>query len=166
MRSPSVSLVLVSVLVVSVGGVLFGCEGTPDTPNTGTNTGTANTPATFQALEPLTVSDVQTIIAQAVAQAVASKVDATIAVVDRGGNVLGVFRMTNAPRTTLVGSSLSPRCAERVADPNICGLEGQPVPATLAAVSKAGTGAFLSSNGNAFSTRTASDIIQEHRPVS
>ena len=163
MRSPSVSLVLVFVLVVSVGGVLFGCEGTPDTPDTGT----ANTPnANFQALAPLTVADVQTIIAQAVTQAVASNVRATIAVVDRGGNVLGVFQMTNAPLTTLIGSSSSPSCAEGVAQPSICGLEGQRVPATLAAISKAGTGAFLSSNGNAFSTRTASDIIQEHRPVS
>jgi uncharacterized protein GlcG (DUF336 family) len=157
-----VSLVLLFVLVVSVGGVLFGCEGTSDTPNTGT----ANTPnANFQALAPLTVDDVQTIIAQAVTQAVASNVQATIAVVDRGGNVLGVFQMTNAPTTVLIGSSTSPRCAEGVAQPSLCGLEGQRVPATLAAISKAGTGAFLSSNGNAFSTRTASDIIQEHRPV-
>ena len=61
--------------------------------------------------------------------------------------------MTNAPLTTLIGSSVSPRCAEGVAQPSICGLEGQRVPATLAAISKAGTGAFLSSNGNAFSTR-------------
>src|SRR5262249_24194431 len=163
MRSPSVSLVLVFVLVVSVGGILFGCESTPDTPNTGTS----NTPnANFQALAPLTVADVQTIIAQAVTQAVASNVRATIAIVDRGGNVLGVFQMTNAPLTTLIGSSSSPLCAEGVAQTNICGLEGQQVLATLAAISKAGTGAFLSSNGNAFSTRTASDIIQEHRPVS
>jgi uncharacterized protein GlcG (DUF336 family) len=163
MRSPSVSLVLVFVLVVSVGGVLFGCEGSPDTPDTGT----ANTPnANFQALAPLTIADVQTIIAQAVTQAVASNVRATIAVTDRGGNVLGVFQMTNAPTTVLIGSSTSPRCAEGVAQTSICGLEGQRVPATLAAISKAGTGAFLSSNGNAFSTRTASDIIQEHRPVS
>jgi uncharacterized protein GlcG (DUF336 family) len=162
MRSPSVSLVLVFVLVVSVGGVLFGCEGTPDTPDTGT----ANTPnANFQALAPLTVADVQTIIAQAVTQAVASNVRATIAIVDRGGNVLGVFQMTNALLTTLIGSSSSPQCAEGVAQTSICGLEGQQVLATLAAISKAGTGAFLSSNGNAFSTRTASDIIQEHRPV-
>src|ERR1043166_9583640 len=156
MRSPSVSLVLVFVLVVSVGGVLFGCEGTPDTPNTGT----ANTPnANFQALAPLTVADVQTIIAQAVTQAVALGARATIAVVDRGGNVLGVFQTTNAPTTVLIGSSLSPRCAEGVAQSSICGLEGLRLPgsAALAAISKAGTGAFLSSNGNAFSTRTASD---------
>jgi len=72
----------VFVLVVSVGGILFGCEGTPDTPNTGTS----NTPnANFQAVAPLTVADVQTIIAQAVTQALASDVRATIAVVDRGG---------------------------------------------------------------------------------
>jgi hypothetical protein len=122
----------VLVLVVSVGGVLFGCEGTPDTPETGT----ANTPnANFQALAPLTVADVQTIIAQAVTQAVASNVQATIAVVDRGGNVLGVFQMTNAPTTTLIGSSLAPSCAEGVAQPNICGLEGQRVLATLAVIS-------------------------------
>jgi uncharacterized protein GlcG (DUF336 family) len=153
----------VFMLVVSGGGVLFGCDGTPDTPNTGT----ANTPnANFQALTPLTASDVQTVIAQAVAQAVASKVDATIAVVDRGGNVLGVFEMTKAiGKNTVIGSSSSPLCVQGVADPNICGLEGQPVPFTLAAISKAGTGAFLSSNGNAFSTRTAGDIVQQHRPV-
>ena len=42
------------------------------------------------------------------------------------------------------------------------GLEGESLFATLAAISKAGTGAFLSSQGNAFSTRTASQIIQEH----
>jgi uncharacterized protein GlcG (DUF336 family) len=163
MRSSSVSVVLVFVLVVSLGGVLFGCEGKPDTPDTGT----ANTPnASFQALSPLTANDVQTIVAQAVTRAVANNVDATIAVVDRGGNVLGVFEMNRTiGKNTVIGSSSSPRCVQGVADPNICGLEGQPVPFTLAAISKAGTGAFLSSNGNAFSTRTAGDIIQQHRPV-
>lgn len=163
MRSPCVSLALVFVLAVSVGGTLFGCESAPDTPNTGV----ANTPnATFQALGPLTVDDVRTIIAQAVTQAVASNVRATIAIADRGGNVLGVFRMNGALTNTVIGSSLSALCAVGIAQPSLCGLEGQSVPATLAAISKAGTGAFLSSNGNAFSTRTASDIIQEHRPVS
>jgi uncharacterized protein GlcG (DUF336 family) len=42
------------------------------------------------------------------------------------------------------------------------GLEGVTVPSTLAAISKAGTGAYLSSQGNAFSTRTASQIVQEN----
>jgi len=36
------------------------------------------------------------------------------------------------------------------------------VPAELAAISKAGTAAYLSSQGNAFSTRTASQIVQEN----
>src|SRR4029434_4623974 len=116
MRSPSVSLVLVFMLVVSVGGVLFGCEGTPDTPNTGT----ANTPnANFQALAPLTVADVQTIIAQAVTQAVASNVRATLAIVDRRGHVLARFHTPNALLTTLIESSSSPQCAEGVAQPII-----------------------------------------------
>src|SRR5262245_46105766 len=132
MRSSSVSLVLVFVLVVSIGGALLGCEGTPDTPNTGTNTGGANTPATFQALAPLTADDVRTIIAQAVTQAVALGARATIAVVDRGGNVLGVFQMTNAPTTVLIGSSTSPRCAEGVAQSSICGLEGVRLPGSAA----------------------------------
>src|SRR5581483_1307933 len=43
------------------------------------------------------------------------------------------------------------------------GLDGLAVvPATIAAISKAITGAYLSSEGNAFSTRTASQIVQEH----
>ncbi|GHB04599.1 hypothetical protein GCM10009069_29000 [Algimonas arctica] len=44
------------------------------------------------------------------------------------------------------------------------GLQGVDVPATLAAISKALTGAYLSSTGNAFSSRTASQIVQEHFP--
>src|SRR5439155_2917330 len=44
------------------------------------------------------------------------------------------------------------------------GLEGVDLPATFVAVTKAGTGAFLSSGGNAFSTRTASFIVQDHFP--
>ncbi|HUK89013.1 MAG TPA: heme-binding protein, partial [Blastocatellia bacterium] len=44
------------------------------------------------------------------------------------------------------------------------GLEGLTAPPRFAAVSKAGTGAFLSSQGEAFTTRTASFIVQEHFP--
>ncbi|HEX3535524.1 MAG TPA: hypothetical protein VHU15_02035 [Stellaceae bacterium] len=36
------------------------------------------------------------------------------------------------------------------------------IPTTLAAIAKALTGAYLSSNGNAFTTRTANQILQEH----
>jgi uncharacterized protein GlcG (DUF336 family) len=114
-----------------------------------------------QAVDPakLTESDVKTIIAQAVAQAQASNLKATIAVSDKEGNVLGVFEMTGAPATTVVGGG---KCPGR--PPLECGLENVSVPACAAAISKAVTGAFLSSQGHAFSTRTASFIVQEHFP--
>jgi uncharacterized protein GlcG (DUF336 family) len=103
----------------------------------------------------LSVEDVKTVIAQAVAQAEASGLKAAIAVTDKEANILGVFNMTGAPSETLIGTGK--RCAP-------CGLEGALVPTALAAVSKAGTGALLSSQGHAFSTRTASFIVQEHFP--
>src|SRR5215475_12315060 len=52
----------------------------------------------------LTQDDVKTIIAQAVARAEASGLKATIAVVDREANVLGVFAMQGAPPNTRVGT--------------------------------------------------------------
>jgi uncharacterized protein GlcG (DUF336 family) len=79
---------------------------------------------------------------------------ATIAVVDRVGNVLAVFRMNGAATTATIhspGAAISGGL-ERV---NI-------VPDSLAAIAKAITGAYLSTEGNAFSTRTASQIIQDH----
>ncbi len=103
----------------------------------------------------LAVSDVQRIVSQAVGEAQARNVHAQIAVVDRVGNVLAVFRMDGAPDTIAVSSGLGVQG----------GLDGIPqgtIPATLAAITKAITGAFLSSAGNAFSTRTASQIVQEH----
>jgi uncharacterized protein GlcG (DUF336 family) len=106
----------------------------------------------------LTAADVGTIIAQAVAQAVQAGLKATVAVVDREGNVLGVFQMGGAPLTTKIGTG------KTCSDPADCGLEGVSVPSELAAISKAGTGAFLSSQGHAFTTRTASFIVQEHFP--
>ncbi len=99
----------------------------------------------------LTVADVQTVIAQAVAEAQANNLPATIAVVDRVGNVLGVYRMTNARGTVTVHS-------ERDVTG---GLEKLIVPSELAAIAKAVTGAYLSSEGNAFTTRTASQIVQQ-----
>ena len=101
----------------------------------------------------LGVPDVERVIAQAVAEADARGVAATVAVVDRVGNVLGVFRMTGATGTVTITSATS----------RSGGLEGVTiVPDTLAAIAKAITGAYLSSEGNAFSTRTASQIVQEH----
>lgn len=100
----------------------------------------------------LSVAEVQRVIAQAAAEASAQNSPATIAVVDRVGNVLAVYRMAGAPATVTITS------ARGVTG----GLENLTVPAELAAIAKAVTGAFLSSEGNAFSTRTANQIVQEN----
>ncbi|HZT58700.1 MAG TPA: heme-binding protein [Pyrinomonadaceae bacterium] len=102
----------------------------------------------------LTTGDVQTVIAQAVSAAAALNRAVTVAVTDREGNVLGEFQMTGAPATTHITGG------GRVGQ----GLEGLDVPASLAAVSKAGTASLFSTQGNAFTTRTASFIVQEHFP--
>ena len=113
------------------------------------------------AAEGLTIPDVETVIAQAVSEAKARNLSGVIAVVDRPGNVLAVFRMNGASPTTQIRSG--PRNSEGAAN---VGLQGVDVPRELAAISKALTGAYLSSGGNAFSTRTASMIVQEHFPPS
>jgi len=107
----------------------------------------------FNATTFLRVSDVRRIIAQAVHEASARGAKATIAVVDRVGNVLAVFRMKGADTSVKITSGRGV----------VGGLEGiKIIPDTMAAISKAVTGAYLSSEGNAFSTRTASQIVQEH----
>ena len=90
----------------------------------------------------LTLADVQTIVAQAVTRATALtpplKTNAVIALTDREGWVLGVWALnTNAT----AADSL-------VAE----------------AIAKAGTASFLSSGQNAFSSRTAGFIVQQHFP--
>jgi uncharacterized protein GlcG (DUF336 family) len=117
----------------------------------GTTTGNYTAPA----LESLSVSDVQKVIAQAAAQAQADGQPAVIAVVDRVGNVLAVFRMTGAPATAHIPAA--PDGSKRDA-------QGLDVPAEAAAIAKAITGAYLSSGGDAFSTRTASMIVQPQFP--
>jgi len=126
----------------------------------------------------LTADDVKKIISQAVAQADASGLKVTIAVTDKEGNILGIFRMTGARNDiTIGGGPRRPRCSEsNTIDNPICGLDGLVLGslpllgppgldgATLAAISKAVTGAFLSSQGHSFTTRTASFIVQEHFP--
>ena len=120
-------------------------------------TGTAGT---------LTTADVQTIIAQAVSAAASISHAVTVAVTDKEGNVLGVFKMTGAPATTqLRGGGPGP---SQIPNPITgfvpTGLDGTIVPAKLAAISKAGTAALFSTRGNAFTARTAGFIIQEHFP--
>jgi uncharacterized protein GlcG (DUF336 family) len=107
------------------------------------------------AAEALSVSDVQKVLAEAAAQATADGRPAVIAVTDRVGNVLAVLRMTGAPPAVAI---------PRASDGSVQDVQGLSVPAEAAAISKAITGAYLSSSGNAFSTRTASMIVQQHFP--
>jgi uncharacterized protein GlcG (DUF336 family) len=142
-------------------------DGPPDDAGAVPTPGTIVPPAPSLATAgTLTTSDVQTIIAQAVSAAASLNRPVTVAVTDREGNVLGVFRMTGAPATTqLRGGGPGPT---QVPDPITgfvaTGLDGTIVPAKLAAISKAGTASLFSTTGNAFTTRTAGFIIQEHFP--
>lgn len=107
----------------------------------------------------LSVGEVQRIIAQAVGEAQRRNLPSVITVVDRVGNVLAVFRM-NGARPTAMTSVQTPSGAN---SPPI-DAQGLAVPAEVAAIAKAVTGTYLSSGGNAFSTRTASQIVQQHFP--
>ena len=90
----------------------------------------------------LTASDVQTIISQAATRALALgaplSTNAVIAVTDREGWVLGVW----AYNTSIANTD----------------------PLVALAIGEAGTASFLSSANNAFSSRTAGDIVQQHFP--
>jgi len=91
----------------------------------------------------LTLADVQTVLAQAVSRAAALTnsplaTNAVVAVTDREGWVLGVWSLNPGVATD------DPLVAE--------------------AIAKAGTAAFLSSGNNAFSSRTAGFIVQQHFP--
>ncbi len=92
---------------------------------------------TTPAFAQLTAGNVRRIIKNAVTRAVKISPNSVIAVTDREGNVLGVWVVRGGMAT----------------DPEIA-----------TAVSKAGTAAYLSSDQNAFSSRTAGFIIQQHFP--
>lgn len=102
--------------------------------------------------ERLEIAEVNSIISQGITTANALGVNATFAIVDRVGNVLALYRMPGAVEVDRLDGAKGATG----------GLEGVTLPAVLAAISKAGTGAYLSSQGNAFSTRTASLIVQEN----
>jgi uncharacterized protein GlcG (DUF336 family) len=133
---------------LALAAALAGCSG---------SSGSAGSPGCAPdcntATHLLTEDDVRRVIAQAVGEAAARDARATVAVVDRVGNVLAVFRMTGARERFDI---LSGRGVEG-------GLDGirDTLPSEAAAIAKAITGAYLSSSGNAFSTRTAGQIVQE-----
>jgi len=106
----------------------------------------------------LTAAEIEAILERAIARAIQLGVNATIALIDREGNVLGVVRMTDPGLTADPGTST-------ISGGGVGGLEGFTLPSSATALSKAGTAAFLSSGGNAFSTRTAGFIIQSHFPA-
>lgn len=155
------SIAIASLLLASCGG---GGGGTPaPAPTPAPTPSPSPSPSgglfTPPALESLSPDDVRRIIAQAAAEAQAQGLPSTIAVVDRVGNVLAVFRMNGADATL------------RVPEPpgdnfDLQGLSFPPPAASVGAIAKAITGAYLSSSGNAFTTRTASMIVQEHFPPS
>jgi uncharacterized protein GlcG (DUF336 family) len=146
----AVSLALMMLVLVACGGGSQKQPGgvDPATPDAGCDGSCAD------AATNLTAVEVETIIARSVAEAQARGVSATVAVVDRVGNVLAVFRMNGAAATVTVASPGAGADG---------GLEGvNIVPDSMAAISKAVTGAYLSTEGNAFTSRTASQIVQDH----
>lgn len=84
----------------------------------------------------MTTNEVARVLAQAISRAEQIEPHAVIAVVDREGFVLGVWSVDGAPDAHAV----------------------------LDAITKAGTAAFLSSDQNAFTSRTAGFIVQQHFP--
>lgn len=107
----------------------------------------------------LSVENIKSVLAQGITQAQSLGQLATFAVVDRVGNVLGVYRMNGVNQQVTITSTLPNTISS--------GLDGIILPGAvsgdaLAAISKAITGAYLSSSGNAFTSRTAGQIIQEH----
>jgi uncharacterized protein GlcG (DUF336 family) len=145
--------------------VLAACGGGDSTPSGG---GSGNVPPpspppppptgqlySIPAAESLSVADVQKVIAQAAAQANSQGAPAVISVVDRVGNVLAVFRMPGAPASAAIPDAPNGQNID---------IQGLDVPAEAAAIAKAITGAYLSSGGNAFSSRVASQIVQQHFP--
>ena len=132
--------------------------------------------------ESLSAAEVEAIVLNAALEAQRQGTPAVIAVVDREENILAVYKMDGAPGAlafqgkpggapvndgihgldglTLAPFGSAPGPGIVVAGPGI------PDPAVLAAITKAGTAAVFETSGNAFSTRTASFIIQEHFPPS
>ena len=137
LRSRKRVLVLSIFLALGVAGTLaflmMGCGGGASTPVS---------PPPPPVVQPLQVSDVQNIV-QAAANSVSA--DMVVAVVDRAGIVLGVFRTQNAPITA-------------------AGNFGQTQDANDLAVALARTGAFFSNDQAPLSSRTVRFISGIHFP--
>jgi len=137
LRSRRKVLVVAVFLTLGLAGVLafllWGCGGGSSTPVS---------PPPPPIVQPLQVSDVQNIVQAAVNSV---NVDMVVAVVDRAGFVLGVFRTQNAPVTAT-------------------GNFGQVQDANNLAVALARTGAFFSNDQAPLSSRTVRFISGIHFP--
>ncbi len=142
-------------------GILFACSGgsnsVPDTgvsppsnPGVNNDSGCSGNCANAQSF--LTEDDIRKVIAQAVSEAQAQNVKAVIVVIDRVGNVLGSYRMDGVPFTVRIGTNRGV----------LGGAEDINIATDFAAIAKAITAVYFSSEGNAFTSRTAGQIAQEH----
>jgi uncharacterized protein GlcG (DUF336 family) len=113
--------------------------------------------------EALNEAQVITMLDQGAREMAARGVAGTIAVVDRVGNPLAVWG-TNGPPLQILISSNRPDAVEVPLTSLRNGFENTLLPGEFGAISKAITGAFLSSQGNAFSTRTANFIVNPNFP--
>jgi len=132
------ALALGILLALGVAGalalILIGCGGASNN--------TLVAPPPVAAVQPLQITDVQNIVQTAVNSA---NVDMVVAVVDRAGFVLGVFRTQNAPA-------------------NASGNFGLSLSANDVAVALARTGAFFSNDQAPLSSRTVRFISGIHFP--
>ena len=151
MKRAVASLTTLAFVLASCGGGGTDTSTSPATPSPAPTVALYTPPAQLA----LNTAEVQQIVAQASAEASARGKPAVIAVTDRVGNVLAVFRMTGAATNMHIADAPNGQNADA---------QGLNVPQELGAIAKAITGAYLSSGGNAFSTRTASQIVQPHFP--
>src|SRR6266481_5256983 len=132
-KTLALGILLAFGIAVALTMMLIGC---------GVGTNTPVVPPPVAAVQPLQTSDVQNIVQAAVNSV---NVDMTVAVVDRAGFVLGVFRTQNAP-VTAVGNF------------------GQVQNANDVAIALARTGAFFSNDQAPLSSRTVRFISGIHFP--
>lgn len=144
------AFILAALAVAGLG--TFACNG-----NAGLGGGGCSGQCSTTSAEFLSVADVEAILARGAFEAQARGAKATIVVMDRSGTVLGVFQMAGADPGFDIRSGRNVKGGLEEAR-----LQGVALPAAFAGIAKAITAAYLSSEGNAFSTRTASQIIQEN----
>ena len=132
-RTLAVGILLALGIAAVLALLLVSCGGGSSTPVP---------PPPVASVQPLQIADVQIIVQGAVNSA---DVDMVVAVVDRAGFVLGIYRTQNAPATAL-------------------GNFGQALDANDVAVALARTGAFFSNDQAPLSSRTVRFISGIHFP--